>query len=228
MEGKEHDLSEYELQRLQNIQRNEAMLKALGFQPLINNQLGGKKESSKEKEVRVIKRKRKEEIKDSPKELLLPTRKSPRLHAQLEGEKEKLESSSASGTEGEDEIDYDRMPFEPNELNDAEFQIYVELKKWRLRRCRELDTEPYKVFQNRTLCEFVRRKRNDKDWAKPVDLTNTTTDKERLISDLLLCWGVGARKVSDDGFAFELNSVFHNLDDSLLSQLHQMRDTNQL
>lgn len=32
-------------------------------------------------------------------------------------------------------------------------------------RCRELDIEPYKIFQNRTLCELVRRRRNDVHWA---------------------------------------------------------------
>ena len=32
-------------------------------------------------------------------------------------------------------------------------------------RCRELDIEPYKIFQNRTLCELVRHRRNDVHWA---------------------------------------------------------------
>lgn len=39
------------------------------------------------------------------------------------------------------------------------------MRKWRLLRSRELDIEPYKVFQNRTLCELIRHRRNDPLWA---------------------------------------------------------------
>jgi hypothetical protein len=52
------------------------------------------------------------------------------------------------------------------ELDDFEFQAFCSLRKWRLERCRELGVEPYKIFQNRTFCEMVRRRRNNPMWAR--------------------------------------------------------------
>jgi hypothetical protein len=37
-----------------------------------------------------------------------------------------------------------------------------------LLRARELQIETYKIFQNRTLCEMIRRRRNDPTWARKV------------------------------------------------------------
>lgn len=51
-------------------------------------------------------------------------------------------------------------------MDDFEFQAFLELRKWRLQRHRELGVEPYKIFQNRTFCEMVRRRRNDPHWAR--------------------------------------------------------------
>ena len=82
-------------------------------------------------------------------------------------------------------------------MDDYEFQVYLDLKKWRLQRCRELDIEPYKVFQNRTLCEAVRRIRNHPAWG-------TTA------AELTECWGVGPRKVEEGGYAWELAERLHN------------------
>lgn len=41
----------------------------------------------------------------------------------------------------------------------------MELRRWRLLRSRELNIEPYKIFQNRTFCDMVRRRRNNPGWA---------------------------------------------------------------
>ena len=42
-------------------------------------------------------------------------------------------------------------------------------------RCRELDIEPYKIFQNRTLCELVRHRRNDVHWAASSSGSGSTS-----------------------------------------------------
>jgi hypothetical protein len=54
---------------------------------------------------------------------------------------------------------------EPQQLDDFEFEIYVKLRRWRLLLARELDVETYKIFQNRTLCEAIRRRKEDPFWA---------------------------------------------------------------
>ena len=56
---------------------------------------------------------------------------------------------------------------ESSQLDDMEFQVYTDLKRWRLLTSRELDIEPYKVMQNRTICDIIRRRRNDALWATP-------------------------------------------------------------
>jgi len=62
-------------------------------------------------------------------------------------------------------INYDKLPYESDELDDYEFQIFIYLRKWRLNRSKELNIESYKIFQNRTICECIRRKRNDINWG---------------------------------------------------------------
>ena len=39
------------------------------------------------------------------------------------------------------------------------------LRAWRLAEKNRLQIEPYKVCQNRTLCELIRRRRNDPGFA---------------------------------------------------------------
>jgi hypothetical protein len=70
----------------------------------------------------------------------------------------------------------------PEQLDDYEFEVYTLLRAWRLATCRPLDLEPYKVFQNRTLVEAVRRRRNDALWGGTQQ-------------QLLECWGIGPVKV---------------------------------
>lgn len=93
------------------------------------------------------------------------------------------------------------------------------LKKWRLETHRILQIEPYKVFQNRTLCELIRRRRNDPKWAR-CDRDGPGSIEffpKRVIDDLLMCWGVGPSKVKQpDGFALQALVV---LDDDNVSNL---------
>jgi hypothetical protein len=82
------------------------------------------------------------------------------------------------------------------------------VRKWRLLRKRELDIEPFKIFQNKTLCEVIRKRRNDKNWG-------ASTDLDAVSKDFLTCWGIGKRKVlgcdnSNEGFAHELQKVMQN------------------
>jgi hypothetical protein len=70
----------------------------------------------------------------------------------------------------------------PEQLDDFEFEVYTMLRAWRLSVCRPLQLEPYKVFQNRTLVEAVRRRRNDAAWGSSQQ-------------QLLECWGIGPVKV---------------------------------
>ena len=125
----------------------------------------------------------------------------------LDPNSETLAEKNESDDDGT--IRYSEMPREPESLDDEEFLIYVKLRKWRLIRHRELGLEPYKIFQNRTLCEMVRRRRNDKNSA------SASKDEEKVAEDLLMVWGIGPAKVygnvdSSRGFAIEALKVLNN------------------
>lgn len=192
-----NDLSPYELARLERIKRNEARLRELGLfkQP---------KTTPKPKPVTTkIVRKRKQPSS-------APTRSSRRLQKLKEG-KEKMENDGDSTNNDdaedttlvdEDTVDYERMPDEPERLDDEEFQVYVSLRAWRLRRKNELEIEPYKICQNRTLCELIRRRRNDAKFAKGIEVNEIETD-------LLSVWGIGPSKATPDGFGWEMLDVLN-------------------
>ena len=56
----------------------------------------------------------------------------------------------AAATEEDEVVDYTFMPQDPRGLDNFEFLVYTELRKWRLQRKRELEIEPYKICQNHT------------------------------------------------------------------------------
>ena len=56
-----------------------------------------------------------------------------------------------------------------------------------------MEIEPYKICQNRTICELIRRKRNQRTYA-----TDT------IESDLLACWGIGPSKAKEGGYGYEM------------------------
>jgi len=70
---------------------------------------------------------------------------------------------------------------ESDALDDFEFQAFAELRKWRLLRARELDLEPFKIFQNRTLCDMIRHRRNDPKWA--VNVTGTAVEMKGITNE---------------------------------------------
>ena len=197
------DLSDYEVKRLENIRRNEQILKELG---LSADKIPIKKKKKKKVQKKKVVKKRKTTSTQPP------ARKSRRLQgieAEFKARQNILDPNSATLSEKNDESDddgtiqYKEMPCDPESLDDQEFLVYVKLRKWRLIRHRELSLEPYKIFQNRTLCEMVRRRRNDKDWATASD-----DREEKIAEDLLQVWGIGPAKVygnidSSRGFAIE-------------------------
>ena len=218
----DNDFSEYEIRRLENIRRNEKILRDLG---LSGNQIPIKKKKKKKPS-----KKRKNARRSTPK--IVGRRKSRRLQGQeaeirardnvLDPESEVL-AEKRDDDDDDERIRYEEMPRQPDRLDDYEFQIYVRLKAWRLVRKRELNIEPFKVFQNRTLCEIVRRRRNDPSWAAA-----SLDDEEKIAEDLLEVWGIGNAKVygcehSRIGFANEVRSVL-NGDKKFKELLQKSRD----
>jgi len=202
----ESDLSEYELLRLNNIRRNEAFLAALGLSEV--------KPPPKAPAVRVVALKKPKKKRDRAYfERAVPdanARRSRRLSGKVaettgldddyeEEEEDDGEDKDEGGQEEEELlVRYDEWPTEPQHLDDEEFQVFCSLRAWRKAKCRELQTEPYKIFQNRTLAEAIRRKRNTETWG---ELCDSLLEQQK---ELLFCWGVGPKKVEKDGFAFEL------------------------
>ena len=206
------DLSAYERLRFENIKRNEAFLASLGLdsiKPVV------KAKPSAEVAARKAKA-RKERIASRVAEE--PSRRSSRLAGvktvvleEASEEEEEEEEEEAKG------IDYAEMPSEPQELDDSEFQVLIRLRKWRLDRCRELQTEAYKIFQTRTLCEAIRRRRNDELFGK--DEIVEWTD----------IWGIGPGKIRtqpDRGWAWELREQLDLPETtSLLAKSREMAPT---
>jgi hypothetical protein len=186
----ENDLTDYEALRLANIKRNEEFLVSLGLdkvKPQNEIQIQQKKKEKKQSHRVVLNK--------------IPTRSSKRLKAKEADElgKEGEDENQDEDEDGQDleaeniTIDYAEFPTEADWLDDFEFQIFVNLKKWRMAKARELElTEAYKIFPNRVLCEIIRRRRNNTDWAGK-------SDRESLVE----CWGIGPGKMAS-GLAVEL------------------------
>jgi hypothetical protein len=119
-------------------------------------------------------------------------------------------SSSGKINDGsEDGFAYDNFPEESRELDDYEFEIFALLRKWRLDKARAEGTETYKIFQNRTLCEAIRRRRNDPDWARLTSLSGEPSSDSSdpafsINSDVFDCWGIGPSKGKPGGVAEEM------------------------
>ena len=146
------DLSEYEQQRLANIQQRKAFLATLGLQSTAIKahvaQEAAAREIKKEQAVGRTSRNKRGRVAASR-----GTRKSSRLRGVSAAEGG---AGAGAGAADDDEdqgtIVYADAPDAPEQLDDFEFQIYIGLRKWRLALSRRLQTESYKIFQNRTLC----------------------------------------------------------------------------
>ena len=127
------DLSEYERVRLANIQRNANFLASIGLEavkPKVRDLTLTRKEKGKRK-----------------KEPVTGTRKSSRIRNLVPVVSS--DNDDESGVEVDDTaVHYDRMPTEPDELDDEEYLVFISARKWRLELARELEIETYKIFQN--------------------------------------------------------------------------------
>ena len=194
------DLSPYEIARLKNIQENKKKLAELGLLGT-SNPLKPKKNKAVFKNSNGQKKRRQSTNKNnkSPsterKKFKVGTRRSSRLAGiKLSDTKNVVDKSHSdkdlfdSGDKEEEElgVNYDINPQMPQELDDYEFEIYTIIRRWRLERKNELQIEPYKICQNRTICELIRRRRNNKNWA----LATSETRPDELIA----CWGIGPSK----------------------------------
>lgn len=195
-------LSDYERIRLENIQRNNAFLASLGLdsvQPPKKTEHSSGTKQKKQEEKASRQKKRSRELEQEQKS---QSSKTLRSSARLQAAVAKTEDSKA--TSGNDEeieieeekdnnaIDYATMPIGPEDLDDEEFQLFIELRKWRLSKARALDIEPYKIFQNRVLAEAIRRRRQDANWGN-------VSDRDQLTD----CWGIAEGKMNS-GVAVEL------------------------
>ena len=192
------DLSAYELARLQRIKENKAVIAKLGLKRL---QPKPKKISKSTKAAETIKKRERAKRKRS-----IPPTKSTRRSKRIRGKSSDGASlaydDNADITNNGDDVedvepfvDYTdgNWPISPEFLDDYEFQCYASLRRWRLLRKNELEIEPYKICQNRTICELIRRKRNTCTYA-----TDT------IESDLLACWGIGPSKAKEGGYGYEM------------------------
>lgn len=84
------------------------------------------------------------------------------------------------------------------------------MKRWRLFLSRELDCRAYEIFQDRTLCEIVRRRRNDPEWARFKPGQNEIA---LVNAQLQECWGIGPSKVKEGGFAHQVITIMNERED---------------
>jgi len=220
------NLSKYEELRLANIKKNQEFLASLGLESAKPKPLKvTKTQTVKTRDIASTTSAPKRIKRDIP--VLQPTRKSRRLQnledvkaieedeAEIEIEKENLDNI----------IDYGSIPTDSTHLDDDEFEVYAAVVAWRLKRCREITEEkgemfePYKIFQNRTLCEVVRRKRNNLSWGNP----SAVTSDEELSSMIKECWGIGDIKAGVGGFGREL-VAFIDEDVNLIELLRQSQN----
>jgi len=227
------DLSEYERIRLQNINRNAAFLSSIGF---TNNNHGNNNNQFKINEIEVIEEKSKSKRKrneiSNNKKIEIPTRISRRLQEQqLLKDKVVIKldiitnddlknvrnvnnvdelvvnNNNNDNDDDNDNINYDMIPNHPSQLDDYEFEVYVVCKAWRLEKSHEKNIESYKIFHNDTLCDMIRRKRNNTNWGNRIDdNTNEIRNENEVSKELQECYGIGPSKskINPKGFALEL------------------------
>lgn len=217
-----NDLSPYELARLERIRRNEDRLRGLGL-------IGGKPENKTsavdgEKKVQRVRVR-------GGKRPSVATRSSKRLRELKDGKQSSHEDVAEDDTPGgedstapdpEGRVNYVLTPQEAEQLDDHEFQVYAALRAWRLRRKNELEVEPYKICQNRTLCELIRRRRNDGAFASRRG-GEGDAELGAVEQDLLSVWGIGPSKAAQGGFGWEMLEVLDSGENSMLLELSRKR-----
>ena len=227
MKSDESDLSEYEKLRLINIQRNNSFLASLGLKSRPDIAKSANREGSAAAVIKTEQQNEKKRSRADAKSSIpaQPTRYSKRIRNEQDAVavEVKREDNDPELDEG---IDYTEMPTESTDLDDHEFQAFVILRRWRLLKSRELEFEPYKIFQNRTLAEVIRRRRQDPNWAMAAmpGIVSSSLDGNRdqrhlpahvdepadiskVSRDLLQCWGIGPSKCKPGSFTYEMLDV---------------------
>jgi superfamily II DNA helicase RecQ len=192
------DLSDYEKIRLENIRRNADFLNSLGFSE--ENKVVKKEEyklPSKKRKVPTVSEN-------------LPRRRSLRIQ-QSEPDTNQEIDDDENKNESLDVIPfYEVIPFESKQLDNFEFQVYVKLREWRLAKSREEDLEAYKIFHNETLCEMIRRKRNNLNWGSALNNDGNEKSESAIAQELMECRGVGPSKSKLGGLARQMLAVIEN------------------
>lgn len=222
MSDDEHVLSPYEHLRLDRIRSNAARLAELGLDCSIAALTGRKKPKNEAQRTR--KRPR------LPKEKRAPTRCSKRLR-KLEADssvssREEIGPSHAEPQDAEEDgnkMDYARWPQEPEQLDDDEFEVFVSVRKWRLQRKNELEVEAYKICQNRTICELIRRVRNGPSWGASRGPDGKARGDDDAAKDLIECWGLGPWKVAADGYGPGMMAVLEEEENQRLLEVSRRR-----
>jgi len=195
------DLSGYERLRLENIKRNQDFLSSLGLAAIKSQQVISASRSASSSDPPKRKKLRGEEVRPES----TAKRRSARLSDYKDIAQVEISETESSSPRSINTL-YSNMPQEADEIDDFEFQCFVIVKKWRLQLCRSLGIdEPYKIMKNRTICEFIRRKRNDVGYATG----------SAVVADLLSCWGIGPTKAhTPEGFGQQLRVFFDEGADS--------------
>ena len=214
---------------MEKIRRNNARLQALGLGSSIAISAGARKEPNKKAATPGTSKKKKHPRPADRSNV--PRRHSKRLRDKKENPKIDESAAAAANNGGAANadgdlhvnpfpIDYSYLPQEPDQLDDDEFQVYASLRAWRLKRKKELEIEPYKICQNRTLCELIRRVRNDPSWGA-LSCGSLERSEKEVAADLIMCWGLGPSKVAADGFGPEMMKVIQQ--DSNVTLLNASR-----
>ncbi|KAL7526892.1 hypothetical protein ACHAXR_001697 [Thalassiosira sp. AJA248-18] len=113
-------------------------------------------------------------------------------------------SGRENSTISEGKTNYHGAMPQPEQLDDSEYHVYGALKAWRFRYRNEMEVESYnKIIQDRTLCELIRKRRNDVRFASRCVTKNDTI----VVQDLLTVWGIGPSKAAQGGVAWKILDV---------------------
>lgn len=203
-------MSEYEKLREENIRRNQAFLASLGLDEVkvaIVCSVPSSSSSTRPKSKNMGSRE--EKVKSEP------TRRSTRTSTKIITYNEHLNDNenldeANNIPDGDIILDYSLLPMSlsESELDKYELRCFKILQAWRWRLARLLEIEDYKVFQNRALCEFIRRRRNDRSYATGSD--------SKITCDMLESFGIGQVKVSKGGLAWQLLDIMNEPDITIL------------
>ena len=207
-------MNEYEKLREENIRRNQYFLASLGLDEVkvaIVSSVPSSSSSACPKSKNMGRRE--EKVKSEP------TRRSTRTSAKIvtyDDPNEHLNDGENLGKADEPndifdgDLDYSQLPRNPSEseLDKYELKCFKILQTWRWRLAKSLKVEDYKVFPNRALCEFIRRRRNDRSYA--------TGSNSKIANDMLASFGIGPAKISTDGYAWQLLDIVNQPDITFL------------